>query len=65
MAKFTKDEVEYSKGLPEAHCGICEHYRPDSHSCTLVKGDIDPAYWCRKFERALRDVIRDAAKLKD
>ena len=64
MAKFKKSEVDYSKGKPHAHCGICEHFRPESRSCTLVEGDIDPAYWCEKFERALRDVIRDAAKPK-
>jgi len=62
MAKFTKTEVDYSKGKPQAHCGICEHFRPNSKSCVLVEGDIEPDMWCRKFERGLRDTIRAALK---
>lgn len=57
---YTKAEVDYSKGLPQAHCGICEHYR--DHSCEIVEGEIEPDHWCRKFKRALRGAIEKAIK---
>lgn len=56
--KQTKADVDYSKGHPRAHCGICEHYR--NHTCSLVAGAIDPAYWCKLFRRA-KGVRRYAA----
>ncbi len=62
MAKFTKSEVDYSKGLPDEHCGICEHYRHGL--CTEVEGDIDPNYWCREFKHGLRSTIVRAALYK-
>jgi hypothetical protein len=59
MAKFTKAQVDYSKGTPEEHCGICEHYRHSS--CLIVAGDIDPNYWCQKFRHGVRGTIVKAA----
>lgn len=50
MAKKTKEEVDYSKGMPQSHCGICRHFREPS-SCTLVAGKINPEYWCKLFEK--------------
>ncbi len=62
MAKFTKEAVDYSKGLPDAHCGICEHYRHGT--CLIVEGAIEPDYWCEKFEPGLRETITRAALYK-
>ena len=62
MAKLSKESVDYSKGTPEAHCGICEHYRHGT--CLIVEGDIDPNYRCKEFERGLRDTIVRAAMYK-
>jgi hypothetical protein len=47
--KFTHEEVDYSKGKPHAHCGLCEHYH-GVDDCVLVVAPIRPAMWCRKFE---------------
>ena len=60
--KYTKESVDYSKGTPEKHCGICEHYRHGS--CRLVKGEIDPDYWCEKFMLGLPATIRAALNAK-
>ena len=49
--KKEKHEVRYSKGHPNSRCGICEHFEK-SDACKLVKGDIDPMYWCILFEKA-------------
>ena len=51
--KFTKAEVRYGHGHPEAHCGICRHYRKPG-TCEIVEGDIDWRYWCEKFAKAVR-----------
>jgi hypothetical protein len=48
--KRNKDDVDYSQGKPNAHCGICEHYRPD-YQCDLVKGIIRPECWCKLFDK--------------
>jgi hypothetical protein len=54
-AKKSKSSVDYSKGMTSSHCGICTHYIKGSHGlqgmCELVAGNIDPAYWCKLFER--------------
>lgn len=51
MARYDKDEVDYSPGHPRGdHCGVCSHYL-GSRLCELVRGDIDPAYWCDRFRR--------------
>lgn len=59
MPKLSKDAVDYSKGLPDAHCGICEYYR--AGQCLLVAGDIDPNYWCDRFKAGVRATIVKAA----
>jgi hypothetical protein len=62
MAKFTKDEVDYKKGVPEHHCGICEYYRHGT--CLIVEGPIEPDYGCKKFVMGLPATIRKAAMYK-
>lgn len=57
---YTKSEVDYSMGLPEAHCSLCEHYRIDK--CEIVAGKIEPDHWCEKFDKKLRNVIAGAVK---
>lgn len=52
-SKATKESVDYSKGMPESHCGICEHFRAP-HSCTEVQGKIDKSMWCKRFKKAKR-----------
>lgn len=58
--KYQKSEVDYKKGLPQAHCGICEHYR--NGRCSLVEGPIDSTFWCNKFHRSLRKTVTDAVR---
>jgi hypothetical protein len=48
-AKVAKPVVNYSKGMPQSHCGICRFYH--DKTCTKVQGKIDPAYWCRLYEK--------------
>lgn len=48
--KFPKRAVGYSKGMPKAHCAICEHFQPPN-ACEVVRGDIKPDMWCRKFKK--------------
>jgi hypothetical protein len=62
MAKLSKDAVDYSKGLPDAHCGICEYYRHGT--CLIVEGAIEPDMWCEKFKPGLRETITRAALYK-
>ena len=62
MAKLTKSQVDYSKGTPEEHCGICEHYRHGT--CLIVEGAIEPDYWCDKFRPGVRETIARAAHWK-
>src|SRR5215469_14896983 len=51
--KRTKESVNYSKGTPTMHCGICKHYEVYAkNECELVEGHIVPSYWCRLFEKA-------------
>lgn len=49
MAKLAKSAVDYSKGKPKAHCGLCKHYE-GSGDCEIVAGVINPAMWCNRFE---------------
>lgn len=59
MTKYTKEAVDYSRGMQDRHCGsvfkddkgYCKHFEKPS-SCKLVEGFINPIYWCRKFEKA-------------
>lgn len=50
MAKKTKTEVDYSKGMPKSHCSLCVHYLGKG-VCELVAGKINPAYWCKLFKK--------------
>lgn len=65
MAKLTKEETKYSRGMIHSHCGkvfsndngYCKHFirRHDPTSrgeCQIVSGPIDPVYWCTEFEKA-------------
>jgi hypothetical protein len=47
----SKDEVDYSDGMPRAHCGICEYFRRDAQACTKVAGHILARMWCKLFEK--------------
>lgn len=48
-SKLSKEEVDYSEGKANDRCKNCVHFQsPDA--CELVEGDIDPNYWCKKFE---------------
>lgn len=49
--KLSKEEAGYKRGIKQAHCGICKHYK-HPHACEIVEGKIFPAMWCRYFERA-------------
>jgi hypothetical protein len=51
VGKADKDSVNYSKGMPSSHCGICQHY--SNGTCSKVKGPIDPDMWCKLFKRAV------------
>jgi len=53
--KKTKESVDYSRGHPDSRCGLCEHFVPGRlrgqlGECELVRGTIDPRFWCRLFE---------------
>lgn len=47
--KKPKDKVDYSKGMPKSHCGICKYYH--DHKCDLVAGRIEPHMWCKLFAK--------------
>jgi len=48
--KYTKQEVNYSKGMKTRRCFLCEHFDPP-RSCEIVEGDIRPDFWCEKFKK--------------
>jgi len=48
--KQLKSEVDYKRGTPEEHCGICTHFRPPE-ACKKVAGVIKRVEWCQLFER--------------
>jgi hypothetical protein len=63
--KFSKEEVDYSRGHLHSHCGpvfhddkhFCTHFIPRQGYlglCEGVAGDIDPRYWCKRFLRATK-----------
>ena len=62
MPKLSKESVDYKKGAPEHHCGICEYYRHGT--CLIVEGPIEPDYGCKKYEPGLRATITKAALYK-
>ena len=47
-SKVSKTIANYSTGNKQSHCGNCQHYK--DHSCEVVSGRIDPAYWCKYWE---------------
>lgn len=58
--KATKEDVNYSLGMKERHCGqwddkdknFCAHFRDGlSPSCTKVYGVIQRRMWCRLFHK--------------
>ena len=52
MAKKSKAAVNYTNraSMASQRCDACKHFlRPGS--CTLVEGAINPAGWCKLFER--------------
>lgn len=57
LGKRDKKDVDYSEGLPNAHCGpvtkwptgSCKNFKEPS-SCRLVSGNIEPDYWCKLWE---------------
>jgi hypothetical protein len=48
--KVTKASVNYSKGMPKAHCSICTHWQHGK--CSEVQGKIWHSMWCELFKRA-------------
>lgn len=54
--KATKASVDYSRGMPAAHCGICKHY--NDHACAKVRGYINPRFWCELFQKGIADAAR-------
>jgi hypothetical protein len=57
--KKSKSEVDYSEGMAKSHCGPvsrwsngeCEHFQTPN-GCALVRGWIDPKYWCKLWEKS-------------
>lgn len=59
--KVSKRSVQYSKGMPSSHCGICRFYVTvglGADDCEKVDkegsptpGRIDPSYWCKLFKK--------------
>ena len=49
--KRSQTSVNYSKGNPAEHCGICRHFLLPN-ACELIEGHIVPSYWCRLFAKA-------------
>lgn len=50
--KESKKAVDYGPGSRSEHCAICAHFE-GPQACELVRGLIDPAAWCKLFERDL------------
>ena len=44
----SKDEVDYSDGMPKAHCGICKYFL-SGQACTKVAGHILARMWCKLY----------------
>lgn len=68
MNKLTKDQVDYSRGKPNAHCSICVHWL-GAGMCEIVSGPIAPEMWCEKFKRRMAgfavtatNIVRTAAR---
>lgn len=48
--KLAKTDVDYSRGKGDDRCRNCAHYLGEA-GCEVVRGKIDPNYWCEEFER--------------
>lgn len=48
MNKVSKESVFYRKAIDSRRCGNCVMYK--NRTCTLVAGNIDPAYVCDRWE---------------
>lgn len=60
--KVSKASVDYSPGMDGRYCHTCEHYL--GGSCELVRGSIDPDYWCRKFKHGTPHFAEGGSVLK-
>ena len=50
--KYTKPEVRFEHPANgRDRCSDCIHYLPDTRSCKIVRGHIEPGDWCNKFKR--------------
>lgn len=50
MKTISKERAEYKPlGSKQKHCGNCSMFDPP-HSCTLVRGTIDPYAVCKHWE---------------
>lgn len=64
MAKQSKQEANYSRGMLNSHCGkvfpndhgYCQHFiarkNGEAGTCEVVEGEIQPLYWCKNFKKA-------------
>ena len=50
-AKETKGKVDYRIGNDFKRCSLCSMFRPDTSSCTAVKGLIQGGMVCDLFKR--------------
>jgi hypothetical protein len=48
--KISKAAADYGEGLPQAHCGICQHFT-SPNKCSVVIGPVAPEDWCKYFAR--------------
>lgn len=49
-SKVAKDSVDYSPGMDGRFCRVCVHFEKPA-ACERVRGEIDPAYWCKLFKK--------------
>lgn len=56
-AKADKADVQYGRGMPKEHCGICRYYvgQAPVGLCEKVKGMIRAEMWCRLYEADSKD----------
>lgn len=53
---LTKAAVNYRAGTDARHCGNCDMYH--DRACDLVKGEIDPAHVCNRWEPSMENRLR-------
>ena len=49
--KVSKSHADYRLGNDFKRCSICAMFRPDTNSCTAVKGMIQGGMVCDLFKR--------------